>query len=173
MLDDRHGPRGHGSQQQDERPGYQATEGYQSPEKVTSWALHDASQFDNLIQKVIAHIDDLENLFPAPTREIDLVQQEVEKLQKDLQNWQDIELLNKIAQGVDRLLRDTTDKALEGHQYFDVQFRGQVRGQNGDLFLDNWSGKAVGASHKYNGGDSGGYGKGFEWEPVWRKGVLG
>ncbi|KAL2004738.1 hypothetical protein VTN00DRAFT_3266 [Thermoascus crustaceus] len=29
--------------------------------KVTSWALYDASQFDNLIQKVTAHIDGLEN----------------------------------------------------------------------------------------------------------------
>ena len=60
-----------------------------------------------------------------------------------------LELVQSAAEGVDSLLQNAAEEALSGHRYLNVLVKGKA--QAGDAVSSSWHGKAVGASHIYDG----------------------
>ncbi|KAL8978288.1 MAG: hypothetical protein Q9205_006093 [Flavoplaca limonia] len=113
--------------------------------KITHWALYRKSEFKNLIEGISTFIDNIEKIFPAPQAQVTLVRQEA----TELHDRGDLELVQSAAEGVDGLLQNAAKEALSGHRYLNVLIKGKV--QAGDAVSSDWHGKAVGASHVYDG----------------------
>ncbi|KAL8866177.1 MAG: hypothetical protein Q9198_009004 [Flavoplaca austrocitrina] len=113
--------------------------------KITQWALYRKSEFKNLIEGISTLIDNIEKIFPAPQAQATLVRQEA----TELHDRGHLELIQNAAEGVDSLLQNATKEALSGHRYLNVLVKGKV--QAGDAVSSDWHGKAVGASHVYDG----------------------
>ena len=113
--------------------------------KTTQWALYRKSEFKNLIEGISTLIDDIEKIFPAPQAQVTLVKQEA----TELHERGDLKLVQSAAEGVDSLLQNAAKEALSGHRYLNVLVKGKV--QAGDAVSSDWHGKAVGASHVYDG----------------------
>jgi hypothetical protein len=83
--------------------------------------------------------------FPAPQAQIRLAREEVTEIGvKKL-----LELVEVAASSVDTILQNAARETITGHQYSNVEFRGQ--GRAGDAYSSNWTGTAPGASHRYDG----------------------
>jgi hypothetical protein len=115
--------------------------------KKTSWALYHNSEFSKLIEDITTLIDNLENLFPAPASQLELVKQEA----AEMKDKQKLQLVENAADGVDELLHAVAKEARTGHQYLNVVVVGQAKALNGDVFGSDWKGKAMGTSHTYDG----------------------
>ncbi|KAL9026333.1 MAG: hypothetical protein Q9180_007499, partial [Flavoplaca navasiana] len=113
--------------------------------KITQWALYRRSEFKNLIEGISTLIDNIEKIFPAPQAQVTLVRQEA----TELHDRGDLESVQSAAEGVDSLLQNAAKEALSGHRYLNVLVKGKV--QAGDAVSSDWHGKAVGASHVYDG----------------------
>ncbi|KAL9001658.1 MAG: hypothetical protein Q9188_005371 [Gyalolechia gomerana] len=113
--------------------------------KITQWALYRRSEFKSLIEGISSLIDSIEKIFPAPQAQVTLVRQEAARLQ----DRRALELVESAAEGVDSLLQNAAREVLNGHQYLNVSIKGKA--QTGDAFSSDWHGKAVGASHTYDG----------------------
>lgn len=46
------------------------------------------------------------------------------------------------------MLQKTVKEVIAGHQYLNIQIKGQAH--TGDAYSSDWSGGAIGESHKYN-----------------------
>ena len=110
--------------------------------KLASWALHHRSALKDLLEQIVSLIDEIEKLFPAPQAQTTLVQQEAAEIG-------DKQSLKLIAMGVDSLLQKTVKEVIAGHQYSNIGIKGQAH--TGDAYSSDWSGGAIGASHKYDG----------------------
>lgn len=113
--------------------------------KITLWALHRKSEFKNLIEGISSLIDNIEKIFLAPEAQVTLVTQEA----TELHDRGTLELGQSAAEGVDSLLQNAAKAVLSGHQYLNVLVKGKA--QAGDAVSSDWHGKAVGASHVYDG----------------------
>ncbi|KAI9831154.1 MAG: hypothetical protein M1819_005242 [Sarea resinae] len=115
---------------------------------TTRWALYHRTQLKDLVANIIRLIDHLEYLFPGGTSESELVRQEIAQLAEG-QDKQTLALVEDASQDVDSLLQKTIRDARTGHQYSNIQVRGQAH--NGDSFSDGWAGNATGGFHIYDG----------------------
>jgi Prion-inhibition and propagation len=115
--------------------------------KKTSWALYHNSEFRKLIEDITRLIENLENLFPAPAPQLELVKQEA----AEVNDKQELQLVENAAEGVDKLLQAAVKEARTGHQYLNVVVIGQAKALNGDTFGSDWKAPAIGVSHIYNG----------------------
>lgn len=113
--------------------------------KITQWALYRRSEFKSLVEGISSLLDSIEKIFPAPQAQVKLVRQEA----AELHDRHALELVASAAEGVDSLLQNAAKEALSGHQYLNVLVKGKA--QTGDAFSSDWHGKAVGASHTYDG----------------------
>jgi Prion-inhibition and propagation len=113
--------------------------------KTTSWALYHRSELKELIANITELIDNMEKLFPASQPQLALVKQET----AEIHDKQTLGLVESAAQDVDSLLQAAAKEALTGHQYLNVVVKGKA--QTGDAFSSDWNGKAIGASHTYDG----------------------
>jgi hypothetical protein len=113
--------------------------------KLASWALYHRSTLKDLLEQIVSLLDELERLFPAPQSQTTLVQQEA----AEIGDRQSLELIADAATGVDSLLQITVKEVIAGHQYSNIQIKGQVH--TGDAYSSDWSGGAIVASHKYDG----------------------
>ncbi|KAI4225786.1 MAG: hypothetical protein L6R40_008347 [Gallowayella cf. fulva] len=113
--------------------------------KITLWALYRKSEFKNLIGGISSLIDNIEKIFPAPQAQVTLVKQEA----TELHDRGALELVQSAAEGVGSLLQNAVKEALSGHRYLNVLVKGKA--QAGDAVSSDWHGKAVGASHVYDG----------------------
>jgi len=112
--------------------------------KTASWALYHRSELKQLITDITSLIKNVESLFPPPRSEIALVMEETAQIDED-----SLKLVESAAQDVDSLLQNAAKEAPTGHQYLNVKIKG--RAQTGDAISSDWKGKAIGASHKYDG----------------------
>jgi len=112
--------------------------------KTASWALYYRSEFKELIAGITSLVQNVETLFPLPPSQIELVKEETTQIEKESLKFVEI-----AAQDVDNLLQAAAKEALTGHHYMNVVIKGRV--QTGDVFSNDWQGKAIGASHKYDG----------------------
>jgi uncharacterized small protein (DUF1192 family) len=113
--------------------------------KTTSWAIHHRSELKQLVDEITVLIDNLESLFPAATDQVRLVKEEAAEILEP----QDLQLIEKCAEGVDSLLQDAAKEISTGHQYIKVDIQGQA--QVGDAISQNWQGRTAGATHTYDG----------------------
>lgn len=113
--------------------------------KITQWALYRRSEFKSLIEGISSLTDSIEKIFPAPQAQVTLVRQEAAQLH----NQRALKLVESAAEGVDGLLQNAAREVLNGHRYLDVLIKGKA--QTGDAFSSDWHGKAVGASHTFDG----------------------
>ena len=113
--------------------------------KLASWALYHKSTLNDLLEQIVSLIDEIEKLFPASQTQTTLVQQEA----AEISDTQSLELIEDAATGVDRLLQKTVKEVIAGHQYSNIGIKGQAH--TGDAYSTDWSGGAIGASHKYDG----------------------
>ena len=113
--------------------------------KTASWALYHRSNLKELIVDITSLINNVENLFPAPQAQLELVKQET----AEIQDKEALGVVENAAQDVDSLLQAAAKEALAGHQYLEVEIKG--RAQTGDAISGDWEGEARGASHKYDG----------------------
>ncbi|KAI4230950.1 MAG: hypothetical protein LQ349_005917 [Xanthoria aureola] len=113
--------------------------------RITQWALYRRSEFKSLIEGISSLIDSIEKIFPAPQAQLALVRQEAAQLH----DQRALELVETAAEGVDGLLQNAAREVLNGHRYLNVSIKGKA--QTGDAFSSDWHGKAVGASHTYDG----------------------
>jgi uncharacterized small protein (DUF1192 family) len=113
--------------------------------KLASWALYHRSSLKDLLEQIVSLLDEIERLFPAPQSQTTLVQQEV----AEIGDRQSLELIEDAATGVDSLLQKTVKEVIAGHQYSNIQIKGQAH--TGDAYSSDWSRDAIGASHKYDG----------------------
>ncbi|OBT42031.1 hypothetical protein VE00_07427 [Pseudogymnoascus sp. WSF 3629] len=123
------------------------TEGTSKKYKLTAKADEDlsASSLKDLLEQIVSLLDEIERLFPAPRSQTTLVQQEIAKIG----DRQSLELIADAATGVDSLLQKAVKEVIAGHQYSNIQIKGQAH--TGDAYSSDWSGVAIGASHKYDG----------------------
>ncbi len=112
--------------------------------KLTSWALYHRSTLKDLLEQIVSLLDEIEKIFPAPQARTKLVQQEA----AEIGDKQSLELIEDAATGVDSLLQKTVKEAIAGHQYSNIGIKGQAH--TGDAYSSDWSGGAIGASHKYD-----------------------
>lgn len=115
--------------------------------KKASWALYHNSEFSKLIEDITTLIENLENLFPAPASQLELVKQEAAKLNDN----QELQLVENATEGVDKLLHAAIKESRTGHQYLNVVVIGQAKALNGDIFGSDWKSTAIGVPHTYNG----------------------
>jgi hypothetical protein len=113
--------------------------------KLSSWALYHRSTLKDLLEQIVSLIDEIERLFPAPQAQTMLVQQEA----AEVGDKQSLKLIEDAATGVDSLLKKAVKEVITGHQYSNIGIKGQA--QIGDAYSSNWSGGAIGKSHKYDG----------------------
>ena len=113
--------------------------------KITQWALYRRSEFKSLMESISSLIDNIEKIFPAPQAQVTLVRQETAQLH----DRRALELVESAAEGVDSLLQNAAREALNSHRYLNVLVKGKA--QTGDAFSSDWHGKAVEASHTYDG----------------------
>ncbi|KAL8855251.1 MAG: hypothetical protein Q9178_008093 [Gyalolechia marmorata] len=113
--------------------------------RISQWALYRRSEFKSLIEGISSLIDSIEKIFPAPEAQLTLVRQEAAQLH----DRRALELVETTAEGVDGLLQNAAREVLNSHQYLNVSIKGKA--QTGDAFSSDWHGKAVGASHVYDG----------------------
>lgn len=113
--------------------------------RITQWALYRRSEFKSLIEGISSLIDSIEKIFPAPQAQLALVRQEAAQLH----DRRALELVETAAEGVDGLLQNAAREVLNDHRYLNVSTKGKA--QTGDAFSSDWYGKAVGASHTYDG----------------------
>ena len=121
--------------------------------KLASWALYYRSTLKDLLEQVVSLIDEIEKLFPAPQAQNTLVQQEA----AEIGDKHSLELIEDAATGVDSLLQKTVKGVIAGHQYSNIEIKGQAHTR--DAYSSNWKGGAIGASHKYDGVEVGEGGK--------------
>jgi uncharacterized small protein (DUF1192 family) len=115
--------------------------------KTASWALYHRSELRELITNITSLIDQMENLFPAPQKQIALVREEI----AEIQDSHALKYVEKAAEGVDDMLYQAAKEARTGHQYLNVKITNKAKGQTADTYSSDWNGKAVGTSHSYNG----------------------
>ncbi|KFY03085.1 hypothetical protein O988_01698 [Pseudogymnoascus sp. VKM F-3808] len=113
--------------------------------KLASWALYHRSSLKDLLEQIVSLLDEIERLFPAPRSQTTLVQQEI----AEIGDKESLELIADAATGVDSLLQKTVKEVIAGHQYSNIGIKGQAH--TGDAYSSDWSGGAIGASHKYDG----------------------
>ncbi|KFY02934.1 hypothetical protein O988_01802 [Pseudogymnoascus sp. VKM F-3808] len=113
--------------------------------KLTSWALYHRSSLKDLLEQIVSLLDEIERLLPAPQFQTTLVQQEA----AEIGDKQSLKLIADAATGVDSLLQMTVKEVIAGHQYSNIGIKGQAH--TGDAYSSDWSGGAIGASHKYDG----------------------
>ncbi|PSS25225.1 hypothetical protein M430DRAFT_33010 [Amorphotheca resinae ATCC 22711] len=113
--------------------------------KTASWALYHRSEHKELIQNITSLIDNIEAVFPALQTRLKLVKRETAKIDDE----QSLKLIESAAQDVDPLLQAAAKETLTGHHYSNVVIKGKA--QTGDAFSSDWKGKAIGASHTYDG----------------------
>ncbi|TAQ84471.1 hypothetical protein B7494_g7218 [Chlorociboria aeruginascens] len=113
--------------------------------KLTSWALYHKSTLENLLEKIVSFLYEIEKLFPAPRAQTALAQQEAAAMG----DQQSLKLIEDAATGVDSLLQDAARRAIAGHQYSNITFAGT--GLAGDTYGSDWKNGAIGAAHKYDG----------------------
>ncbi|KAI9765711.1 MAG: hypothetical protein M1840_007144 [Geoglossum simile] len=113
--------------------------------KTASWALYHRSALKELIVNITSLIDNIETLFPAPQSQVALVREETAQIEDE----QSLNLVESAAQDVDSLLQTAAKEAITSHQYSNVVIKGKA--QTGDTFRSDWKGKAIGASHTYDG----------------------
>ncbi|KFY22013.1 hypothetical protein V491_02907 [Pseudogymnoascus sp. VKM F-3775] len=112
--------------------------------KLSSWALYHRSTLKDLLGQMVSLIDEIEKLFPAPQSQTTLVQREA----AEIGDKQSLELIEDAATDVDNLLQKTAGEVIAGHQYSNIGIKGQALA--GDAYSSDWSGGAIGASHKYD-----------------------
>jgi uncharacterized small protein (DUF1192 family) len=112
--------------------------------KLTSWALYHRSSLKDLLGQIVSLLDEIERLLPAPQFQTTLVQQEA----AETSDKQSLKLIEDAATGVDNLLQKTVKEVIAGHQYSNIEIKGQAH--TGDAYSSDWSGGAIGASHKYD-----------------------
>ncbi|KAI9684567.1 MAG: hypothetical protein M1822_005655 [Bathelium mastoideum] len=112
---------------------------------TTIWAIHDRSQFKDLIEGIVSLLDNVEKLFPAPSS-IELVKQEIAEIPEK----QGLKLVQDATQNVDSMLHNATKEALGGHRYLSVTVEGKAH--TGDAYSENWKGKVTGTGiwHTYD-----------------------
>ncbi|KAH8603013.1 small s protein [Bisporella sp. PMI_857] len=113
--------------------------------KLASWSLYHRSTLKDLLEQIVLLIDEIEKLFPAPQAQTTLVQQEA----AEIGDKQFLKLIEDAATGVDSLLKKRANEVIAGHQYSNIGIKGQAH--TGDAYSSDWSGGAIGASHKYDG----------------------
>ncbi|KAL7628541.1 hypothetical protein AAE478_000056 [Parahypoxylon ruwenzoriense] len=112
-----------------------------SARKVTSWALYHKAEFERLITSIVTLIDNLEKLFPLPSRKT-LIQEEIDQIGDE----ESIRLLKKSYKALDGMVT-AGKKTLDGHIFGKIEVEGTA--QAGDAFSDNWQGSVHGLSHRY------------------------
>jgi len=111
--------------------------------KTASWALYHRSELKKLIAAIASLIDNLDALFPAPQSQIALAKEETAQIH----DKKSLKLIETAAQDVDGPLQTAAKEALTGHQYSNVNF--ENKRQAGDLLLNDWTEKTIGAFYKY------------------------
>jgi hypothetical protein len=104
-----------------------------------------SSTLKDLLAQIVSLLDEIEKLFPAPQARTTLVQQEAAAIG----DKQSLDLIEDVATGVDSLLQKMVKEVITGHQYSNIEIKGQA--YTGDAYSSDWSGGAIGASHKYDG----------------------
>jgi len=112
---------------------------------LASWALYHRSTLKDLLEQIVLLLDEIEKLIPTTQAQITLVQQEA----AEIGDKQSLELTEDVATGVDNLLQKTVKEVIAGHQYSNIGIKGHAH--TGDTYSNDWSGGAIGVSHKYNG----------------------
>jgi hypothetical protein len=120
--------------------------------KLTSWALYNREKFSKLLGSITSLLDKLEKLFPAPEAEKQLAEQEI-KLMADAST---LELLQKLASGVDKILQSRAKKDIatrHGHSYAAATIGENAIVLDGDFYDTSWNpqGRFIvdGGSHTY------------------------
>ncbi len=97
--------------------------------RTAKWAFYDGRKFQQLSQSVTRLTKSLEALFPAPSQQAKLINDEIAQLNGPHQ----LKLLATAARDVDESLAKAAENAeLGGHRYGDVQVKGKAH--NGDAF---------------------------------------
>lgn len=107
--------------------------------------LYRKSEFKSFIEGISSLIDNIKKIFPAPQAQVTLVRQEA----TELHDRGALELVQSAAKGVDSLVQNAAKEALSSHRYLNMLVKGKA--QAGDAVSSDWHGKAVGASHIYDG----------------------
>ncbi|KAL6247773.1 hypothetical protein RBB50_005121 [Rhinocladiella similis] len=113
-----------------------------------AWALYEEKNFDRLIEDVTALVDALVELFPASRdRQQQLSIQEAEELKEE----QRLDALEEAAEGVDQLLQDSVQQAIDsqsGHTFSDNMAVENARVRYGDEHAVGAT--STGAGHRYD-----------------------
>ncbi|KAI0858171.1 small s protein [Xylaria cubensis] len=105
--------------------------------KLTSWAIYQRVELQELITGITLLIENLEKLFPAP-------KSQPKTAQETAQNPSRLCLESS----GDACCKTSAIATLPGHYYANLAVDGKA--QIGDIFSDNWGGMQ-GVSHRYNG----------------------